>query len=57
MTGAHPRRQEDNVILPEDPTIGPAGLRIVPQLGRPVGNVHYRFGGESSLYYVYVLGR
>jgi hypothetical protein len=46
-----------NVILPEDPTISPVRLAIVPQFGCAVGNVDYQFGGESQLYYVYVFGR
>jgi len=45
-----------NMILPEDPTISPAGLPIMPQLGCAVGNVRYRYGGEPT-FYVYVLGR
>jgi hypothetical protein len=45
------------VTLPEDPAISPGGLPIVPQLRCAVGNVHYRFGGERLLFYVYVFGR
>jgi hypothetical protein len=43
-------------ILLDDPAISRADLLVVPEFGYAVGNVHYRFGGESTIY-VYVLGR